>query len=119
MLIFIEHSRNLAEDKDLNLASNPINPETNDLFTRCSDGLLICKAINFSAPNTIDERSLNKGEEMIIYQQLENIELALRSAESIGCRVINIRPIDISQSKEDLILGLLWQIIKVIYYRLK
>jgi hypothetical protein len=53
---------------------------------------------------------------MIIYQQLENIELALRSAESIGCRVINIRPIDISQGKEDLILGLLWQIIKVIRF---
>jgi len=53
---------------------------------------------------------------MIIYQQLENIELALRSAESIGCRVINIRPIDISQGKEDLILGLLWQIIKEITF---
>ena len=63
-------------------------------------------------PNTIDERSLNKGE-MIIYQQLENIELALRSAEAIGCHVINIRPKDISEGKEDLILGLLWQIIKV------
>jgi len=108
--------RNLAEDKDLNLASNPINPETNDLFTRCSDGLLICKAINFSAPNTIDEKSLNRGIETTFFKQLENIELALRSAESIGCRVINIRPIDITQGKENLILGLLWQIIKVILF---
>jgi hypothetical protein len=111
--IISKYIRNLAEDKDLNLASNPINPETNDLFTRCSDGLLICKAINFSAPNTIDEKSLNRGNQAILFKHLENIELALRSAESIGCHVINIRPIDITQGKEDLILGLLWQIIKV------
>lgn len=63
-------------------------------------------------PRTIDERSLNKGD-MIIYQQLENLELALRSAEAIGCHVINIRPQDIRDGKEDLILGLLWQIIKI------
>ena len=50
---------------------------------------------------------------MIIYQQLENLELALRSAEAIGCHVINIRPQDIRDGKEDLILGLLWQIIKI------
>ena len=65
-------------------------------------------------PNTIDEKFLKKGVDLKIYQQLENIELALRSAESIGCRVTNIRPIDISQGRENLILGLLWQIIKVI-----
>jgi hypothetical protein len=76
--------------------------------------LLICKAINFAKPNTIDEKFLKKGADLKIYQQLENIELALRSAESIGCRVTNIRPIDISQGRENLILGLLWQIIKVI-----
>ena len=33
--------RNLAEDSDLNLASNPINSESNDLYIRCADGLLL------------------------------------------------------------------------------
>lgn len=63
-------------------------------------------------PDTIDERSINKGK-LSIYQQLENLELALRSAEAIGCHVINIRPKDIRDAKEHLILGLLWQIIQV------
>ena len=71
------------------------------------------KLINFSVPNTIDERSINKGKSLSIYQKLENLELALRSAEAIGCHVINIRPNDIKDGKEHLILGLLWQIIQI------
>lgn len=50
---------------------------------------------------------------MSIYQKLENLELALRSSEAIGCHVVNIRPSDINNAKEHLILGLLWQIIQV------
>ncbi len=64
-------------------------------------------------PRTIDERSINKGKKMKIYQELENLELALRSAEAIGCHVINIRPNDIKAGTQHLILGLLWQIIQV------
>jgi plastin-1 len=56
---------------------------------------------------------LNKGKNISIYQQLENLELALRSAESIGCHIINVRPKDIRDGKEHLILGILWQTIQV------
>ena len=102
----------MSNDPDLQLSSKPINPEQRDLYTRLNDGLILCKLINFSVPNTIDERSMNKGKTSI-YQQLENLELALGSAEAIGCHVINIRPKDIQEGKEHLILGLLWQIIQV------
>lgn len=105
-------NQNLASDPDLNLNAKPINPENKDLYTRCNDGLLLCKLINFSVPKTIDERSINKGK-INNYQQLENLELALRSAEAVGCHVINIRPNDIRDGKEHLILGLLWQIIQI------
>jgi len=37
----------------------------------------------------------------------------LRSAEAIGCHVINVRPKDVRDGKEHLILGLLWQIIQI------
>lgn len=106
-------NQNLANDTDLNLAANPINPDTKDLYTRCDNGLVLCKLINFSVPKTIDERSINKSKNLSIYQKLENLELALRSAEAIGCHVINIRPNDIKEAKEHLILGLLWQIIQI------
>lgn len=106
-------NQNLSGDPDLNLAKSPIELEKRDLYTRLSDGLILCKLINFSTPNTIDERSINKGKALTIYQELENLELALRSAEAIGCHVINIRPNDIRDGKEHLILGLLWQIIQI------
>jgi plastin-3 len=95
------------------LDKNPINPEDKDLYKRCSDGILICKLINFSVPNTIDERAINKGKSITIYQQLENLELALNSAEAIGCHIVSIRPADIRELKEHLIMGLLWQIIQI------
>ncbi len=67
-------------------------------------------------PNSIDERAINKGEKITIYQQLENLELALNSAEAIGCHIVSIRPADIRDSKEYLIMGLLWQIIQVRFF---
>jgi len=82
----------------------------NNLFVYLS------KLINFCVPGTIDERSLNKpskGKTLSIYQKLENNELALRSAEAIGCHIVNMRPSDIMDGKEYLILGLLWQTIQV------
>ncbi len=107
-------NQNLGNDSDLSLAKKPIDPDTRDLYTRCDDGLVLCKLINFSVPKTIDERSINKSARgLSIYQKLENLELALRSAEAIGCHVVNIRPGDINEAKEHLILGLLWQIIQI------
>lgn len=105
-------NQNLANDPDLNLAKNPINPEDEELYKRCDDGILLCKLINFSVPNTIDERAINKGK-LKIYQELENLELALNSAEAIGCHIVSIRPADIKACKEYLIMGLLWQIIQI------
>ena len=68
--------------------------------------------INKSQPDTIDERTINKGK-MSIYQKHENLTLALNSAQSIGCNIVNIGPEDLQQGKPHLVLGLLWQIIRV------
>ncbi|KFR17194.1 Plastin-2 [Opisthocomus hoazin] len=38
----------------------PMNPETDDLFQAVGDGIVLCKMINFSVPDTIDERTINK-----------------------------------------------------------
>jgi plastin-3 len=34
-------NQSLAKDTDLNLEKNPINPDTNDLYIRCKDGLVL------------------------------------------------------------------------------
>lgn len=70
--------------------------------------------INCSTPGTIDERTINKGK-LNIYQIHENLTLALNSAQSIGCNIVNIGTEDLQTGKPHLVLGLLWQIIRVFY----
>ncbi|KAL1763397.1 plastin-3 isoform X2, partial [Sigmodon hispidus] len=43
----------------------------------------------------------------------ENLNLALNSASGIGCHVVNIGAEDLWAGKPHLVLGLLWQIIKI------
>ncbi|MEQ2211176.1 hypothetical protein XENOCAPTIV_030627 [Xenoophorus captivus] len=43
----------------------------------------------------------------------ENLNLALNSASAIGCQVVNIGAQDLKEGKPHLVLGLLWQIIKI------
>lgn len=68
--------------------------------------------INKSQPGTIDERTINKSN-LSVYRIHENLTLALNSAQSIGCNIINIGPEDLLAGKPHLVLGLLWQIIRV------
>ena len=48
-----------------------------------------------------------------MYKKHENLTLAINSAGSIGCTTVNIGPEDLSAGKAHLVLGLLWQIIRV------
>jgi len=68
--------------------------------------------VNRSQPNTIDERALNRGK-LNIFQIHENLTLALNSAQAIGCNIVNIGPEDLHTGRPHLVLGLLWQIIRV------
>ena len=74
------------------------------------------KMINLSAPDTIDERAVNKakaGKALSIYKIHENMMLALNSARAIGCNIVNIGAEDLEKGKAHLVLGVLWQIIRV------
>ena len=50
---------------------------------------------------------------LTVYTMHENLTLALYSAQSIGCNIVNIDAHDLSKGKPHLVLGLLWQIIRV------
>ena len=52
--------------------------------------------INHSCPDTIDERAVNK-KPNTVYAKHENLTLALNSAQSIGCNVVNIDAHDLIQ----------------------
>uniref|UniRef100_A0A671X3N1 Plastin-3 n=1 Tax=Sparus aurata TaxID=8175 RepID=A0A671X3N1_SPAAU len=70
------------------------------------------KMINLSVPDTIDERTINK-KKLTAFTIQENLNLALNSASAIGCHVVNIGASDLKEGKPHLVLGLLWQIIKI------
>ncbi|KAJ8266446.1 hypothetical protein GJAV_G00130520 [Gymnothorax javanicus] len=90
----------------------PMDPNTNELFTSLGDGIVLCKMINLSVPDTIDERTINK-KKLSAFTTQENLNLALNSASAIGCHVVNIGAQDLKEGRPHLVLGLLWQIIKI------
>ncbi|GMF16517.1 unnamed protein product [Phytophthora lilii] len=112
---FTEHINNtLHADKDV-ASLMPIGMDAG-LFRAVCDGVLLCKLINAAVPETIDERALNfvkRAKELNVYQKTENQNLCINAAKSIGCSVVNIGPDDLIEGKPILVLGLVWQIIKI------
>jgi len=105
----------LASDPDVS-DKIPIDTNTMQLFDECKDGLILAKLINDSVPDTIDERVLNvpgKGKKINKFKMTENNNLVIFSAKGIGCNVVNIGSADLIEGREHLILGLIWQIIKI------
>uniref|UniRef100_A0A8K9WZE4 Plastin-3 n=1 Tax=Oncorhynchus mykiss TaxID=8022 RepID=A0A8K9WZE4_ONCMY len=90
----------------------PMDPNSDSLFKSLGDGIVLCKMINLSVPDTIDERTINKTK-LTPFTIQENLNLALNSASAIGCHVVNIGALDLREGKPHLVLGLLWQIIKI------
>ncbi|MBN3304027.1 PLSI protein, partial [Amia calva] len=104
-------NKTLAEDPDCKHLL-PMDPENESLFKSVKDGILLCKMINFSQPDTIDDRVINT-KKLTTFTISENLVLALNSASAIGCTVVNIDAQDLIMGKPHLVLGLLWQIIKI------
>jgi plastin-1 len=93
----------------------PIPTTTMQIFEECKDGLILCKLINDSVPDTIDTRVLNKPtarKPLNAFQMTENNNIVITSAKGIGCSVVNIGSTDLAEGREHLILGLIWQIIR-------
>lgn len=101
----------LAKDPDCEHLL-PMNPDNESLFASVRDGILLCKMINLSQPDTIDERVINT-KKLTTFRMRENLVLALNSASAIGCTVVSIDAHDLMAGKPHLVLGLLWQVIKV------
>ncbi|XP_037938775.1 plastin-3 isoform X2 [Teleopsis dalmanni] len=102
---------NLGHDQDLKHLL-PIDSEGKQLYQSIKDGILLCKIINHSCPDTIDERAINK-KNLTVYREFENLTLALVSSQAIGCNIVNIDAHDLAKGKPHLVLGLLWQIIRI------
>ncbi|OCH89624.1 fimbrin [Obba rivulosa] len=112
---FTNHINSVLEN-DPDVGSRvPIPTDTMQIFEEVRDGLILCKLINDSVPDTIDPRVLNKPtprKPLNAFQITENNNIVIQSAKAIGCSVVNIGSTDIAEGREHLILGLIWQIIR-------
>ena len=96
----------------------PIEPDSNEIFDRLKDGVILCKLINKAQDGTIDERVINKKENMNIFQQVENLNLAISAAKSIGLNRIGLSYDSIMDGKNFImVLGLMWQVVKLVVMR--
>ena len=109
---------NLAEDKDVQHKLK-LDESGRDMYEKLDDGVILCKIINLAAPDTIDERVINTGKKVSIFQQHENLTLAINSAKAIGCVVIGMdsHTLRSEQGKKWLVLGLVWQLIKMYLFK--
>lgn len=81
---FSDHiNRVLANDEALSTLL-PLQEES--IFKAVNDGILLSKLINKAVPDTVDERALNTGHELNIYQKNENQNIVIAAAKAIGCR---------------------------------
>jgi len=102
---------NLGQDDHLDHIL-PLNQAGHGLYEAVKDGILLCKIVNHSCPDTVDERVINMKPNSV-YKRHENLTLALTSAQSIGCNIVNIDANDLTKGTPHLVLGLLWQIIRI------
>jgi len=111
-------NNNLGADPDTKHLL-PLNDTGSDMYEKVDDGIILCKMINLAALDTIDERVINKGQKLSIFKQHENLTLAINSAKAIGCVVIGIdsHTLNSSQGKKWLVLGLIWQLIKMYLFK--
>jgi plastin-1 len=111
-------SRALAGDADL-AAHLPIDPASLELFSKVADGVLLCKLVAHAAPDELDVRAINTarrlaaGRALSRYQIGENHALALAAASAAGVRVVNIDATDLLAGTPHLVLGLVWQLVRL------
>jgi plastin-1 len=69
--------------------------------------------LNICVPKTVDERVINIKPKLNPWEINENHTLAINSAKGIGCSTVNIGPHDLNEGRPHIVLGLVWQVIKI------
>ena len=94
----------------------PVDPQSNDIFKKMKDGVILAKLINLAAPGTVDERVIVKDPGMTKEEKENNINLTINSAKSIGC-LIEATADDVLDEIRTKDIDLLYQILKLIAFK--
>ena len=106
----------LLENEEELKSKLPIDPQSDEVFTKIKDGVILAKLINIAEPGTIDERVITKDPKMTIHDNNTNINLVINSAKSIGCLTEATKD-DILNGVKRIVIDLIYQILKLIIYK--
>jgi hypothetical protein len=91
-----------------------IDPESDEIAQKVEDGVLLHHLMNAIEPGIIKRPAITKfrsGQEK--FQKIENLKAVLDAAKELKCQVINVGPNDFLAGTSHLIMGVLWQIVRV------
>ena len=91
----------------------PINPDNEDLFHACSDGMVLIHLINHIEKDAIDMRTVNTGSNINIYKVRENLDQAFAVAKTM-IKVIGVDTQTFLDKTPYLMLGILWQLVRLL-----
>ena len=94
----------------------PIVPESNEVFKKMKNGIILAKLVNLAAPGTVDERVIIKDPGMTTEDKKANLNLVINSAKAIGC-LTETTSDDVLDEIRNKDIDLLYQILKPIVYK--
>ena len=87
---FSRHINKVLGDDAVASRHLPLDVESDELFERVRDGILLVKLVNVAQPGAIDERQLCTDARMSEAQMSTNVSLAIKAATDLGCDTASI-----------------------------
>lgn len=119
---YCEHLNDVLQDYSSELTGYlPLKPE--NLLKKLRDGVLLTYILHYFYPENIGVSHLvrgidldieaSSGNQHAIFEATANLNRAVEAAKNIkGLVIVNLGSEDVLEMKEDLVLGLLWQLIR-------
>lgn len=102
-----------CKDDELLQERLPIDPESEDLFHACSDGMVMIHLLKHIDDDCIDLRTVNKGSNINIYKVRENLDQAFAVAKTL-IKIVGIDAQSFLDKTSYLILGVMWQLVRIL-----
>lgn len=80
----------------------PLDPQSNDIFTKHEDGLILLALLNHAIPGCVNAKHVNhprKGSVLNVFKKNENLNYFFKVAHDEGCNFVNIGSQDVSSGK--------------------
>jgi len=103
--------RGLVDYVNAELSNCNIDPTTDEIFEEVKSGVLLCELLETIEPGILSGKINNEPKNQ--FEVNENHDKAIEGSKKLGCNIVNVGPNDIVEGRKHLVLGVLWQIVRV------